>query len=107
MTRMSRQMAAYIEHGKSRRSEQRGLDQHKMIAASERYREKPTAANRKKLLDAISNYVGFCDSHERAELMFEAIALEPPEIFWPVIIDNWSACDAAHHRIMSLACCWG
>jgi hypothetical protein len=97
LTKLSRRMAAYFEHGKNYRSSQRALNRHKMISASERYREKPTATNRKKLLGVISNYVGFCDSHERAELMMEAIMFEPSEIFWRVIIDNWSACDASYH----------
>jgi len=98
----TRQLAAQLEEGNRRRHEHRAEVQSKMIAASERYLEKPTKANRKRLLDAIDSRVGFCDSHERAELMMDAIIFEPSEIFWPVIINNWSACDGSYHVASAL-----
>jgi hypothetical protein len=96
-SRATRQLAAQLEEGKRRKIEYRAENQEKLALAQGRYITKPTKANRKKYLDAIDSVVGFCDSHERAEIMMDAIMFAPSELFWPVIINNWSACDCSWH----------
>ncbi|MGA8698066.1 MAG: hypothetical protein WB689_30385 [Xanthobacteraceae bacterium] len=40
-----------------------------------------------------SDSISFCDSEDRLVYMLKAIADQPPEIFWPLWLDHWSAID--------------
>jgi hypothetical protein len=33
------------------------------------------------------------DSHERAYPLLQALKGQPPNVFWPVFLENWSSCD--------------
>jgi len=57
------------------------------------YLKKPTERRRIKLIEAIRNCTSLCNSEERAEIMMLAIMGEPSEIFWPVFLIDWPACD--------------
>jgi hypothetical protein len=37
--------------------------------------------------------ISWCDSEDRLPNMLKAIADQPPEIFWPLWLDHWSAID--------------
>jgi hypothetical protein len=93
----TRQDAARLEKMNRRKHELRAAVQTETIAASERYRKRPIPANRKTLLGAIERHLGSCESHERADLMWRAVLVQPSEIFWPIVINNWSSCDASYH----------
>jgi hypothetical protein len=93
----TRLLAARLADGDQRGAEQQIEYQEKLAAAQSLYLSKPTAKARHAYLDAISNVVGFCDSHERAEIMMTCVMGMPSEIFWPVVIDNWSVCDDSWH----------
>ena len=43
--------------------------------------------------DLISYYLALFGSHQRALPMFDVVSEEAPDVFWNVIIENWSACD--------------
>jgi hypothetical protein len=70
------------------------LRRHK-AKASQAYREKPTARRRRALIDGIDAVTGYCNSHERAEIMLASLSGEGAEIFWPVFEIDWPACDAS------------
>jgi hypothetical protein len=40
-----------------------------------------------------SDCISWCDSEDRLLYMLKAIADQPPEIFWPLWLDHWSAID--------------
>jgi hypothetical protein len=63
------------------------------VKASAAYQKGPTERRRIKLIKAISDCTSLCNSEERAEIMMLAIMGEPSEIFWPVFLTDWPACD--------------
>ena len=79
------------------------------LRARKLYRDQPTAEHRAALIAAIDKRTTACNSHERADVMMQAlgwnfspVALRwgwswqlPAEIFWPVFMDTWPVCDAA------------
>ena len=99
LSRATREDAAEMEDCKRRWHAHCTKLESKIATASRRYKTKPSATNRKKLLGAIDNRVVHCASHERAEVIAETIVFEPSEIFWPTITRYWSLCDASHHVV--------
>jgi hypothetical protein len=65
------------------------------MQARKLYRDRPTAEHRAAFIMAIKLRAGACNSHERAGIMLPLITWEPAEIFWPVFVDTWPACDLA------------
>jgi hypothetical protein len=65
------------------------------VNASRLYRESPTASHRDALLEAIYRQTRSCNSPERAAKLVPLIENEPPEIFWPIFLSEWTSCDAA------------
>jgi hypothetical protein len=46
-------------------------------------------------IDQIEYYVGLFGSHERIGALWDATDDEPANIFWPIFINWWNACDGA------------
>jgi hypothetical protein len=96
-SKATRLIAAQLAEGNRLRAEHQAENQETLAAAQSLYISKPTAKARQAYLEAISNVVGLCGSHERAEIMMNCIMEVPSEIFWPVVIDNWCARDNSWH----------
>jgi hypothetical protein len=96
-SRATRFIAARLAEGNRRIAEQKAENQESLAAAQSLYISKPTAKTRQAYLEAINDVVGLCGSHERGEIMMNCIMEAPSEIFWPVVIDNWCACDNSWH----------
>jgi hypothetical protein len=90
---MSSEEAARYGKGRRTMATMRQQRQDRRLKASEAYQKKPTERRRIKLIEAIDDCTSLCDSHQRAEVMMQAILGEPAEIFWPVFLSTWSACD--------------
>lgn len=46
-------------------------------------------------IEAVRHLSLLMDSHERAAKLVPLIENEPPEIFWPIFLSEWTICDAA------------
>jgi hypothetical protein len=57
---------------------------------AERYRAKLIALPR---AEQITRYLSLFGSHERSLPLWEATIGEPPDVFWPVFLENWCICD--------------
>jgi hypothetical protein len=56
-------------------------------------------------IDAVGNLSLLVGSDERVAELIPLIENEPPEIFWPIFLGNWSMCDAAwqwQHRLIPI-----
>jgi hypothetical protein len=56
----------------------------------ERFRAKLIARPR---AEQIISYLSLYGSHERAIPLWESTIDEPPDVFWPVVLDTWNMCD--------------
>jgi hypothetical protein len=43
--------------------------------------------------EQITSYLLLFGSHERSIALWDATASEPPDVFWPVFLNNWNICD--------------
>ena len=44
-------------------------------------------------VEQIGRNLSLFGSHERASQLWASTAFEPPEVFWPVVLDGWNTCD--------------
>jgi hypothetical protein len=85
-------------HGASAAAIEQRLADHRALAGSPAERAAEMEAYRTELAAKprsaqITHYLGLFGSHERAIPLWESTADEPPDVFWPVFLENWDVCD--------------
>jgi hypothetical protein len=92
------------QHKETRRAQPRGLKPAEMASwrsmVAGRYSALARAkksGDKDRIIQAANRCLSLCSSTQRLQKMISAIVDQPPEIFWPVWLDNWSTVDYGGH----------